>query len=222
MKTISILIADDHPMVRIGLRNLLDNHNEFKVVAEAEDGEEVIQKIEQTKPAIAIIDISMPKLNGTETTRLVTKKFPDTKVIILTMLEDETYISKAIEAGASGYLLKDAKGEEIVTALLRVASGEKYFSKSAYQLIGKRFSKKPKSEVHDDDGALSSLTVREKEILTLIAEGFNTSEIAKRLFLSPRTVDTHRANIMHKLRIHSATALVRFAIDKGILIKKNL
>ncbi len=221
METISILIADDHPMVRIGLKNLLENQKEFRVVAEAADGEEAIQKVEETRPTIAIVDISMPKLNGVDATKAIVKKYPETKVIILTMLEDDAYIAKVIEAGASGYLLKDAKSEEIVTALERVAAGEKYFSNSAYKLIGKRFAKKAKMESDGDDEAVSSLTAREKEILGLIAEGMNTAQIAKKLFLSPRTVDTHRANIMHKLRIHNATALVRFALGKGLIHKTD-
>lgn len=216
METVTILIADDHPMVRIGLKNLLDNQKEFKVVGEAEDGEDTIRKVEVLKPSIVIMDISMPKINGIEATKILTKKYPQTRIIVLTMLEDEAYIGKVIEAGANGYLLKDASSDEVIKAIRRVSAGEKYFSSSAFNLIGKRYSKKSKIEVSDDDQALENLTSREKEILILIAEGLNTNQIAKKLFLSPRTVDTHRANIMHKLRIHNATALVRYAISKGL------
>ncbi|MCB0832802.1 MAG: response regulator transcription factor [Bacteroidetes bacterium] len=221
MSKITVVIADDHPMVRSGLKNILDREPDFEVVGEASDGEEALLAIQKFNPAVAIIDISMPKMNGAETTRVVVKKFPQTRILILTMHEDEAYIGKLIEAGAHGYILKDSSGEEIVKALRRVASGERYFSSSAYQLIGKRFSENKKNPAVDDE-ALSSLTPRELEILNFIADGMSTPDIAKKLFLSPRTVDTHRANIMHKLRVHTATALVRLAIEKGLVKTKKM
>jgi len=217
MLNISILIVDDHPIVRSGLRSMLQNQSGFDIVAEAEDGEDAIVKVQHYRPMIAIMDIAMPKLSGIEATRIIAKKYPQTRVMILTMHDDEAYLGKIIEAGASGFLLKDCKNEEIVKAIQRVAEGEKYFSQSAYQLLGKQFSRKNKPAASEDDEAFATLTAREREVLTLVAEGLNTHEIAKKLFLSPRTVDTHRSNLMHKLRIHNATALVRYAIERGLV-----
>ena len=220
MPNISILIVDDHPIVRHGLRQMLQNQPSLEIVAEAEDGEEALVKVQHHRPMITIMDITMPKLSGIEATKIIAKKYPQTRVIIFTMHDDETYIGKIIEAGAYGFLLKDSKSEEIIKAIQRVAEGEKYFSQSAYQLLGKQSFRKTKPAAEDDE-AFATLTAREREVLTLVAEGLNTHEIAKKLFLSPRTVDTHRSNLMHKLRIHSATALVRYAIEHGLAANKT-
>ncbi|MBX7150245.1 response regulator transcription factor [bacterium] len=218
MNKITILLADDHPIVRSGLRSLLSSQPEFEIIGEAENGEEAIEAIKRLKPAIALLDISMPKLSGTEAAKIISQKYSHTKVIILTMIEEEAYIGKVIEAGAYAYLLKDSGNDEIIKAIHRVVQGEKYFSQSAYDLIGRQFSKKNiKSKDVENDNVINTLTAREKEILGLIAEGLNSQQIAKKLFLSPRTIETHRSNLMHKLRIHTATGLVRFAIENKIV-----
>ena len=212
MPKIEVLIADDHPMVRSGLRNLLESSKEFVVVSEADNGEDALAKIETTRPHIAILDIDMPKLSGIDAAARIVQVFPRTKVVILTMHEDEAYMAKVIEIGAHGYLLKDADGNEIIRALKRVAGGERYFAGAVSKIMA-RAAKRQKGA----DESLGTLTAREKQIIILISEGLSTPEIAKKLFLSPRTVESHRSNIMHKLNIHQATALVRFAIEKGLI-----
>lgn len=214
MSKIDIVIADDHPVVRGGLKMVLEEQEDLRVVAEAEDGEAALTLIQRHKPDIAIVDIAMPKVNGLEVTRQVSASFPGTRVIVLTMLKESGYLSKVMEAGAYGYLLKDAPSDEIVTAIHRVLDGERYFSQSAYDLIGRLDTTVVASEKQE---MIERLTPREKEILILVAEGYNTQEIAQKLFLSPRTVDTHRANIMHKLGVHNAVAMVRVAIECNLV-----
>lgn len=216
MEKTDVLIADDHPMVREGLRSLLETEKGFNVVAEAGDGEEALKYMERHKPMMAILDISMPKLNGIDTARQLLKRWPKTRVVMLTMHHDEAFLVKVMEIGVQGYLLKDAAGDEILRALKRIAEGEKYFSQSAMEAIGRHISKKNDPNVLADKEAAERLTKRELQILSFIAEGMSTPEIAKKLYLSPRTVDTHRANIMHKLNIHQATGLVRFALENGL------
>ncbi len=218
MKTNSptILIVDDHPMVRSGLKELLEKAD-MKVVGEVDRGDKVLAKIEVIKPDVVLLDISLPEMSGVDIALAIQKKKIKSRIIVLTMHEDEMFLGKMVESGVNGYLLKDSPGEEIIKAIQRVMEGERYFSQNALALIGKYSTQRKERELDED--LISSLTAREKEVLQRIAQGLTSAEIAKQLFLSPRTVDTHRANIMHKLRIHNATALVRFAYDKGLVDK---
>jgi len=214
MKKASILLVDDHPMVRVGIRNLLEV-NGFKVVGEVDSGETVLQKIDTLKPDVILLDISLPRMSGLDVAKALQKKNSTVRVIVLTVHEDEMFLGRMIEFGVSGYLLKNAPGDEIIKAIRRVMSGEHYFSEGAIALVGKYADKKRQKAGNQE--AMDLLTVREKQILQLIANGLSSNEIGKALFLSPRTVDTHRANIMHKLRIHNSTTLVRYAMDNGLV-----
>ncbi len=214
MSKISIIIADDHPVVRSGLKTLLEGQSNLSVVGEAEDGQQTLDLVRRRRPDVAFVDIAMPKVSGIEVAKRVAAEYPNTRVIILTMLRDSAYMTKAMEAGAQGFLLKEAPEAEIVTAIDRVIAGERYFSQSAFDLIGKPDST---SALTEKQAMIERLTNREKEILVLVAEGMNTQEIAQKLCLSHRTIDTHRANVMHKLGVHNAVAMVRVAIECNLV-----
>ncbi len=213
---ITVLVVDDHPVVRDGIKMLLSKQHDIYVVGEASDGTDAIAKTRLFKPSVVLMDVSMPGMNGVDATTQIIQKFPYTKVLALTMIEESGYVGKMIEAGASGYLLKDAGGEEIVKAIRRVAQGETYFSQKSYELIGQYLSQSAATAAEPKENRLEVLTKREREILNLIAKGMTSQEMAKQLFLSPRTVETHRANIMHKLHIHTTAGLIRFAYDNKI------
>ncbi len=213
---ITILIVDDHPIVRDGLKLLLNKQQDFSVVGEAGDGSEAIAKTRLFKPIIVLMDVSMPGMSGVEATTQICQKFEYTKVIALTMIEESGYVGKMIEAGASGYLLKDTSGEDIIKAIRRVAQGETYFSQKAYELIGQYMSKSAATTIGPADDRLDTLTKRELEVLKMISNGMTSQDIDKKLFLSPRTIETHRANLMHKLNIHSTAGLIRYAFDHNL------
>jgi DNA-binding NarL/FixJ family response regulator len=212
MNPIKILLADDHALIRTGMRNLLEGNKEFVVVGEAGDGEEVVKKARELKPDVIVIDISMPKLNGIEATRILKKARSETQILVLTMHENAEYAYQILKAGASGYVLKNAGKEEITTAIYAIARGEKYFSSKVSEIVMSEYMRKAEERGSE---AESALTKREQEILALIGQGFNNQQIADRLFISPRTVDTHRTNIMQKLDIHDAPNLVRYALEHG-------
>lgn len=213
MGKITILVADDHPLVRSGLIKLLEPYNEFSIVGEADDGEEAVTKTIKIRPDVVVLDLSMPKLNGIEATKKIKEKVPSTKVLILTMYDNEEYIYQIFQSGASGYVLKSSTKEQLAQAIRSVAKGEKYFSPEVSEIMVQAYLHRAKHSDQPSQGDSSlPLTKREKEILLLIGEGLNNVQIAEKLFISPRTVDTHRTNIMQKLNIHDASKLVRFAI----------
>jgi len=216
MKKIRILLADDHALVRSGIAALLQMHDEFEVVGEAGDGLEAIEKTTQLSPDIVLIDISMPGISGIEATKVIRKKCPDTAILVLTMHDSEEYIYQIFKAGADGYILKSARKEEVLTAVRTVAEGGKYFSQKIADVLLKGYVRKGFSKKSDSAADELPLTARELEVLALIGDGLSTQQIAERLFISPRTVDTHRTNVMQKLDIHSSAQLVRFAIDRGL------
>ena len=224
MKKTRILIADDHDVVRSGLRMLLRTAEEFSVVGEAADGEEAVRLVGKLKPDIAFMDISMPKLDGIEATKIIKQNTADTKVIILTVHEDEEYAFHVLRAGASGYLLKNASKKEIFEAVRSAMAGERFFSPGISKLIVDGFMKRANegnthnhAEEKKDAAAGQQLTKRELEVLQYIAEGYTNRQIAETLFLSFRTVNTHRANLMQKLNIHDTAGLVRHAISLGLV-----
>jgi DNA-binding NarL/FixJ family response regulator len=221
MRKTRILIADDHDVVRSGLRLLLRSSPEFSIVAEAANGEEAVQLAESLKPDVAIIDISMPVVDGIEATRRIKTGFPDIKVIILTVHEDEEYVYRILRAGASGYLVKNASKAEIFRAIRAVLSGERFFSPGISNLIVDGFISRARGQENPEekraDASTGVLTKRETEILQYIAEGYTNRQIADKLFLSFRTVNTHRANLMQKLDIHDTAGLVRHAITLGLV-----
>jgi two-component system response regulator NreC len=219
MQKIKVLLADDHELVRSGLVKLLETYKDIIVVGEAGDGQEAIEKTKKLNPDVLVIDLSMPKLTGTEATKIIRKECPKVAVLVLTMHENEEYVYQIIRSGAMGYILKDAGKDELPTAIRTVAKGEKFFSPRVSEIMVDGYLRKAVARDESASAKLDSidvaLTRREKEILVLVAGGLNNQQIGEKLFISPRTVDTHRTNIMQKLDIHDSANLVKFAIEHG-------
>lgn len=213
MSAIRILLADDHTLVRAGIRSLLERMCGVEVVAEAADGREVLALIASSQPNLILMDIGMPVMNGLEATTRVLQEAPNLRVIILSMHTNEEYVLQAMRAGASGYLLKKAATAELESAIRAVSRGETYLSPS----ISKRVVELLQEKGFDQRLPLEYLTPRQREILQLIAEGKNTKEIASLTHLSAKTVEFHRAQLMDRLNIHDVPGLVRYAIRAGIL-----
>jgi DNA-binding NarL/FixJ family response regulator len=208
---ISILLADDHPLLRKGLRETIEEEGGFSVVAEASDGERALSLIEQYRPTLAVLDVDMPKMSGLDVAAAVQKKNLSTAVIILTMYDKETFFNKAMDLGVLGYLLKDDAVSEIVEALKMVSAGKHYFTPSLSDLMARR-DRSMESRA-PEQFFLSSLTQMERKILRLVAENKSSKEIAEQLFISTRTVETHRNNICQKLKLRGINALLKFAFD---------
>ena len=215
MKRTRILIADDHGIVRKGLRLQLEQNGTFEVVGEATDGRVAVRMAEELSPDIVIIDIAMPNLNGIQATTLIVKKNPQTGVIILSMHSDETYITRALAAGARGYLLKENAEVDLFRAVQVVAQGKPFFSPAIAKTLLEDYMRHMQQRGLEDSYDL--LTVREKEILQLLAEGKSNKEVATLLNLSTNTVETHRTRIMQKLDLHSAAEIVLYAVRKRII-----
>jgi DNA-binding NarL/FixJ family response regulator len=211
--TVRILIADDHKILREGLKSLLEKQPGFAVVAEAEDGLSAFDGVKRHKPDIAILDIGMPGLNGIEVTRKIRSEMAETRVIALSMHADRRFVMGILEAGANGYLLKDSAFEELVTAVRAVAKGRMYLSPSIAETVVK--SSLEKSD-RGQQGSSVLLSGREREVLQMIAEGKSTKEIAFKLFVSTKTVETHRKQIMDKLNIRTIAGLTKYAIREGL------
>jgi two-component system response regulator NreC len=213
-KPITIFLADDHTIVRQGLAKLLEGEPGLQVVGEAKNGREAIRKVEELRPDIVLMDIAMPLLNGIEATRQVKKIRPETKVIILSMHSHDRYISELFSLGASGYLLKDSTGRDIIKAIHAALNGDTYLSPSiSRRVIDDYVSLKKQS--HQEE-LYSRLSNREREVFQMIAEGLSTKEIANILFVSISTIKTHRSNIMEKLQMDNLAQLVKFAIELGL------
>jgi len=210
---IKILVADDHKIVRDGLRTLIEKENGMEVIAEAEDGRAAVKQAKKLLPDIVIMDITMPDLNGIDATRAIFEEAPGVKVIALSMHSDRRFVSGMLEAGASAYLLKDSAFEELATAIRAVVANQIYLSPKIADIVVRRFVSKSAST---ERSAFTELTKREREVLQLLAEGVSTKEIAGRLNLSVKTVETHRANTMDKLDIHTISKLVKYAIREGL------
>ncbi|MBE7473711.1 MAG: DNA-binding response regulator [Anaerolineae bacterium] len=215
MHPIKILLADDHTIVRKGIRSLLDGEADIEVVDEAENGREVLEKVEKLLPDIVLMDSTMPVLNGLEATRQLTKRFPQVKVLVLTMHTNEEYILQFLQAGASGYLVKQSAPQELVSAIQSVHRGDIFLSPAISRTIVEEYIRQAK--ISDKEDRYDQLTDREREVLQLIVEGFSNREIAERLNISLKTAGVHRINLMHKLNIHNLTELTKFAIRKGII-----
>ncbi|MBL7994873.1 response regulator transcription factor [bacterium] len=209
MKKIRILLADDHALVRDGMKTLLRNVDDLIVAGEASDGVEVIDKIKELSPDIVIMDISMPRMTGLEAMDVIQRDYPETKVLIVTMHENEDYAYQIFKAGAAGYILKSAEKKEFIDAIRAISKGETFFARSMSAVTSRNFISKTQSSI--------PITRREKEILRLIVDGLTNQAIADKLFISPRTVDTHRSNLMQKLKIKNTAGLVRFAMENGIV-----
>jgi DNA-binding NarL/FixJ family response regulator len=210
---IRILLADDHTIVRHGLRRMLEERPEWQVVAEACDGREAIRLAEQNNPDVAIIDVAMPLLNGIETTRQLVRRVPGLKVLVLSMHVDEVYVTQILKAGATGYLLKDSADTDLFQAVAAVAKGQSFFSPAVARLMVDEYVR-PRPEGVDRYETLSD---REREIFQLVAEAKTNKEIAALLGISPSTVETHRARIIQKLDLHSATEIALYAVRRGVI-----
>jgi DNA-binding NarL/FixJ family response regulator len=211
---INIMLADDHHVVRQGLRALLAREQNFNLIGEAGDGIEAVRLAGKLKPDVLIADVLMPGLSGLEVARQVAKSLPQTKVIILSMHTNDAYVLEALKNGASGYVLKDSQASDLVQAVHEVAAGRRYLSPPLSERALELYAQRVKS-VPDDPYEL--LTTREREVLHLVAEGRTSAEIASQLFISPRTAEGHRANLMRKLGLQNHAELVRFALKRGIL-----
>lgn len=216
---IKILLADDHKIMRDGLLILLGKHKDMEIVAEAENGRETVQKALKMKPDIVIMDITMPDLNGIEATRQITADNPDIKVLALSMHSDRRFIAEILAAGASGYLLKDCASEELAHAIRSVVQeGETYLCAGVADLVVKDYVRQI---AQSESSQASMLTAREREVLQLLAEGTSTKQIARKLHVSVKTVETHRRQIMNKLDLHSIAELTKFAIREGLTSLDN-
>ncbi|MBU0493831.1 MAG: response regulator transcription factor [Chloroflexi bacterium] len=215
MSAIRVLLAEDHTLVRKGLRALLDAEPDIEVVGEAADGRAAVEQVGQLQPDLVLMDLSMPSLNGLEATRQIRRRCPKVQVVVLTMHADEEYIFQILRAGAAGYVVKKAAPSELIAAIQTVYRGETYLSPAVSRTVIQEYIRRAAAmEEADDD---NRLTPREREVLQLIAEGRANREIAALLHLSVKTVETHRANLMAKLDRHSVAALTQYAIRKGVI-----
>jgi DNA-binding NarL/FixJ family response regulator len=210
----NVLLVEDHTLVRSGIRSLLEKSSEVKVVGEAGNGREALDLCRTLRPDIVLADVEMRELNGIETARQVRSEYPETKVIMLSMHSDRQYVLESLRAGALGYVLKDAALNELLTAIRTVAGGKRYLSPGLADLVIEDYARRGAGE--SSGGALEALSPREREILQLVAEGNSSAQIAERLCISVRTVDTHRFSLMRKLEIHSIAGLTKFAIAHGL------
>jgi two-component system response regulator NreC len=215
MKKLRLLLADDHSVMRSGLRALLERQQNLEVVGETENGREAVQLAEKLKPDVVVMDVGMPLLNGIEATKAILKEQPNTVVIILSMHADETYVMRALKAGARGYLLKDSAAGDLLNAIQAVSQNKSYFSPKVSHILAEDYVRVLKQKGEVDTYEL--LTDREREILQLLAEGKANKEVATSLNISPYTVETHRKHILEKLNLHNPAELILYAVRKGII-----
>lgn len=212
----AILLADDHPLLRKGLKETIEEENGFTVVAEASNGESALALIEQYHPAIAVLDVDMPKMSGLQVAEAVQKKKLDTRIVILTMYDNEKIFDRAMDLGVKGYLLKDNAVSEITDALQKISEGKYFITPSLSDRLVKRSAMtNTRAEEH---AGLASLTETERKILRLVAENQTSKEIAEKLFISPRTVETHRNNICQKLDLQGTNSLLKFAMENKAIL----
>jgi two-component system response regulator NreC len=215
MSATTILLADDHRMVRQGFRALLEGEKDFRIVSETGDGLEAMRLAEQLKPRVLVLDLMLPGLRGLEVTRQVKRRGLPTKVVILSMHANEAYVMEALRNGASGYVLKDANASELVRAVREAVAGRRYLSPPLSEPAMEAYLEKAQAAGTLD--VYETLTNREREVLQLTAEGHTSASIAGKLYISPRTVEIHRSNVLRKLSLRSQTDLIRYALQRGIL-----
>ncbi len=215
MSPVRIVLADDHTIMRNGLRLMLERQKEFQVVGEASNGREALEVVNGAKPDVVILDIAMPLLNGIEAAKRILSEHPKTAVLILSMHADEGYILKALKAGARGYLLKDSAETDLIQAIRAICAGKAFFSPAVSKVLAEDYLRQVQQRGAEDPYEL--LTARERELLQLVAELKPTKDIAAILGVSPHTVDTHRANLLQKLNLHSIPELILYAVRKGVI-----
>ena len=212
---VRILLADDHTVMRAGLRLLLERHDNFEVVGEAADGREAVEIAAAQKPDVVVMDVAMPHLNGVEAARQILSRNPDTAIVMLSMHSDESYVLRSLKAGARGYLLKDSAEADLIAAIQAIVEGRSFFSPGVRALLKEDYIYRLQKFGADDTYEL--LTAREREVLQLVAEGRSNKEVARLLNLSLYTVETHRTHILQKLNLHSVPELILYAVRKGII-----
>ena len=212
---LSIVLADDHTILREGLRALLTADSQFEVVGEARDGREAVRCVEKLAPDLLLMDLSMPRMSGMDAIREIKKRYPDTKIIALTVHKTEEYLLTTLQAGADGFVLKDATHDELLMAIQNVMGGKSYLSPGVSEKVIEGYLKGKQSS--QSLSSFETLSQREREVLKLIAEGYKNKEIAADLCISLKTVEKHRANLMKKLDLHNAAALTVYAVEKGLV-----
>lgn len=215
MNGIRILLADDHSVMRTGLRLVLERQPDFAVVGEAADGREAVALTQQHRPEVVVMDVTMPNLNGIEAARQITAASPETGIVMLSMHSDEAYVLRALKAGARGYLLKESAESDLIAAVRAVKAGKAFFSPAVSRMLVEDYIRQLQDREIEDSYEL--LTTREREVLQLIAEGRSNKEIANMLNLSLYTVETHRGNLMEKLNLHTVPELILYAVRKGVI-----
>jgi len=215
MGKLKILLADDHALLRLGLKKILEERSEWQVIAEAGDGRTAVRQTLELSPDVVVLDIGMPLLNGIEVTRQIIRRLPSIGVLILSMHADEAYITQALRAGARGYLLKDSAGTELIRAVSAVAAGKSFFSPAVAKVMLDDYVQRLADKGIED--RFEMLSEREREILQLVAEGHSSKGVAELLSISPATVETHRAHILQKLDVHSTAELVLYAVRRRII-----
>lgn len=217
---IRLILADDHKIIRDGIRSLLQNESRYEIIGEAENGDEAVALVEKLKPHLVIMDINMPVLDGIDATRIITEKYTDTSVLVLTMTSEQEHIKKMIEAGAGGYILKNSGREELISAIDTIVKGRNYFSDEVKNAIMQNMVQK---QARNDKiaGEPIPLTRREKDVLNLILKEFTNYEIAEKLFISVRTVDAHRRNLLEKTGARNTAGLVKFAIENHLFARDD-
>lgn len=217
MNKIRVLVVDDHDIVRYGICSVLKSSPDIEVVGEASNGVEAVKNFELLKPDVILLDISMPEMNGIETTRTIIRSNPKAKILILTMHLNEEYLNQVLNAGATGYILKNTEIGEMLSGIRSVAKGQQIFSTPISKLMTDKYVRSVQYGNESKESSSPSLTRRESEILQKIADGKTSQEIADLLFISPRTVDTHRANLIQKLGVKNSAGLVRYAIENQLV-----
>ena len=215
MDRLRLLLADDHALIREGLRKILLERSGWEIVAEAGDGAEAVRHAQELTPDVAVMDIAMRRLNGIDATRQIMRRVPGTRVVVLSMYGDETYVAEALQAGARGYVLKESAAAEVVQAVTAVIGGGSFFSPAVAKIVADNYVRRLDGRGSTDRYSL--LSEREREVFQLVAEGHNNREIAALLHVSSGTIETHRAHIMEKLDVHSAPEIVLYAVRKGII-----
>jgi DNA-binding NarL/FixJ family response regulator len=212
MNSITILLADDHDVVRRGMKMLLEDEEGIQVIGEASDGLDAIEKVKTLMPNVVILDLTMPKMNGIEAAKVISEEYPAVKILIFSMHHNKEYIVKSVENGASGYLLKDTGKDELLRAIKVVSEGRKYFPPEISEVIIDELLAKTSGTQEETRPIFEKITPKEKQILGMIVQGYNSREMADKLFLSIRTVDNHRANMMKKVKAKNTADLVKMAI----------
>jgi len=214
---ISIMIVDDHPLFREGLKSIIVRDQRYEIIGEAGSGQDALDKAREIKPELMMVDLSLPDMSGIQLTRQILEKLPQTKIIIVTMHSKVDYIAETFQAGATGFVVKESAAEGLLKGIETVLKGDYFLDNAVSTQVVQTLKKLPGKETTINDAHYEKLTTREQEILRLLAEGLSSKEIAKKLFISPKTVENHRANIMNKLDLHSTLELVRYAAKLGLI-----